>query len=730
MPSTPSEPSGPTKRRAGDEEGVGGLPRVTKVHVVPHRESEPTRKYIKHLETELSAARERAANVESRFRVWRGHASGLDTKLKKITRDLEEQASRQAENIRLVDEIARAHKQFGDQAETPASEQKHHADLRDRELQLDELDRMYSDVCDKLDAAEGVIAHINREHKMKEKSWNAEQKCLKHQLDVKDEEWKKRFADQNTLVENQTRVIQQVNAQLSSELQSAREQITEMKNMQAPSTTNNYQRTDPDVPMPRVSTHPEVPQHPESTPPVDKEGVQLSSGANSGLNPNTGIVPPLLGSSQSRARQQDGRPPSSANFASGRSAPAPPPSPGQSRPSDSSTHQQGGQPPSSANFASGRSAPAPPPSPGQSRPSDSSTHQQGGQPPPGGNTNSLHSTPQAHSRQRHSRPRNSTAAANALRKFYKDKKFDKVKNTVCLRTQELLGIEYDREVHSKVHGRLEASNEMVENFIHNRGAGPTLNPFRVFWPELNHEWNLKLQDLFVADILAKNSGMEHLTAELVQFYFAQRLTTLDSNRKKAIKQEADPDFLENSLQVARRGARRDAVHEYRTRVTMKIKRDRNLEPYADVLLRMVSSLGALGMSSEESTNDAHKSCNVVRKDWRHTHLVGLLKLLDRLGHSIEVTKYGSRKSGPARHARNRETVETSPVSTREAMKQLPINFYNPVWLAGLTETEVGLLDAAPAVELPVSLLSWPQHSKRQLWTDPDDQDEYWPNIDI
>ncbi|KAJ6601492.1 hypothetical protein B0H10DRAFT_2230603 [Mycena sp. CBHHK59/15] len=175
------ETSGLRKRRAGDEESVGELTRVTKVHVVPHRENEPTRKFIDH----------------SRF----------------------------------TNEIARANEQYGDQAETNvecdvqrASEQKHRADLRERELQLDELETLYSDVCDKLDAAEGVIARINREHIMKESQWNAQEEHLKSLLAIREDEWKQRFVDKRTSAELQLRTLRQANTQLSSQV---REQAAE-----------------------------------------------------------------------------------------------------------------------------------------------------------------------------------------------------------------------------------------------------------------------------------------------------------------------------------------------------------------------------------------------------------------------------------------------------------------------------------------------------------------------
>ncbi|KAJ6601485.1 hypothetical protein B0H10DRAFT_2230598 [Mycena sp. CBHHK59/15] len=322
------ETSGLRKRRAGDEESVGELTRVTKVHVVPHRENEPTRKFIDH----------------SRF----------------------------------TNEIARANEQYGDQAETNvecdvqrASEQKHHADPRERELQLDELETLYSDVCDKLDAAEGVIVHIHREHIKKERDWNAMQTYLERQLAVKDAEWNKRFIEQNVLIQTQIRDIQQANARLSSELQSAQEQSGQLTKIQAamslgphapsgnatPSTKNNCQRSDPDLSVP-----PEVLPYPESISSVVEGG--SPSGANLGTNPSTDAdtVPPLR-AFQSGAHQQD---------------------------------------PSSTNFTSGCNAPAPPPSTSQSRP----THQQGCQPPMGGNTFSS----QAYSRRRRSRPKNPTAA--------------------------------------------------------------------------------------------------------------------------------------------------------------------------------------------------------------------------------------------------------------------------------------------------------------------------------
>lgn len=139
------------------------------------------------------------------------------------------------------------------------------------------------------------------------------------------------------------------------------------------------------------------------------------------------------------------------------------------------------------------------------------------------------------------------------------------------------------------------------------------------------------------------------------------------------------------------------------------------------LTRMLDLCGPEAMSTDESDGGG-EVYNVVRKEWRSTHVIVLLKWLDRKRDADSRTGFGNRKAGTTSRRRRRYPHGRAPNSVRKPIARLPINFYDADWLQTRTAQQRADLDPLPAMELPLYVFTWPEF--HHLPVDKDDQDEY------
>lgn len=126
--------------------------------------------------------------------------------------------------------------------------------------------------------------------------------------------------------------------------------------------------------------------------------------------------------------------------------------------------------------------------------------------------------------------------------------------------------------------------------------------------------------------------------------------------------------------------------------------DGTVDPVWDFLYQATRSLHSEGMSSDESGQEGSGPRYYIRiREWRSRALIPYLQLIDR--DRRRVNGYGNNR--PGRPARDRIRVAGGVVSKRKAVPELPINFYDETWYAGLNHRDKKLLRAGPAVTLPV-----------------------------
>jgi hypothetical protein len=115
----------------------------------------------------------------------------------------------------------------------------------------------------------------------------------------------------------------------------------------------------------------------------------------------------------------------------------------------------------------------------------------------------------------------------------------------------------------------------------------------------------------------------------------------------------------------------------------------------------LNKLGADGMSGDESDHASGHRRYVVRKlNWRSNEITNVLRVLDALALVFHWTGNGRPKPGKFPHVRiDSDRLETPG---REAVRNLPRNFYNSNWLETLDKYERQALDMGKPVELAVS----------------------------
>lgn len=136
---------------------------------------------------------------------------------------------------------------------------------------------------------------------------------------------------------------------------------------------------------------------------------------------------------------------------------------------------------------------------------------------------------------------------------------------------------------------------------------------------------------------------------------------------------------------------------------------------------MFEALSGQCMSSDEECEPQRfKQTRVLRKDWRDTTLIGVLKWLDYYAELCSLSATGV-KQGSSCHPRLRSA--DGPSSNGPAIAGLPSNFYNAAWIATRNSSQRRALNLQAPIELPAYVLTWPTNSAFRK--DGGDLDEYW-----
>jgi hypothetical protein len=126
--------------------------------------------------------------------------------------------------------------------------------------------------------------------------------------------------------------------------------------------------------------------------------------------------------------------------------------------------------------------------------------------------------------------------------------------------------------------------------------------------------------------------------------------------------------------------------------------DGEVDPVWDFLFKATRLLRCEGMSSDESGQEGLGPPYYVRaREWRSRKLIPYLQLIDK--DRSQTNAYGNIR--PGNPARERTRVAAAPASERKAIPELPLNFYDKTWYAGLNARDKALLKAGPVMDLPV-----------------------------
>lgn len=126
--------------------------------------------------------------------------------------------------------------------------------------------------------------------------------------------------------------------------------------------------------------------------------------------------------------------------------------------------------------------------------------------------------------------------------------------------------------------------------------------------------------------------------------------------------------------------------------------DGEVDPVWDFLFKATRFLRCEGMSSDESGQEGLGPPYYVRaREWRSRELLPYLQLIDK--DRSQTNAYGNIR--PGNPARERRRVAAATVSKRKAIPELPLNFYDKTWYAGLNGRDKALLKAGPVLDLPI-----------------------------
>jgi hypothetical protein len=284
----------------------------------------------------------------------------------------------------------------------------------------------------------------------------------------------------------------------------------------------------------------------------------------------------------------------------------------------------------------------------------------------------------------------------------------------------LLDIEKDKDIIRKIS----PSNEEVEAFAEETGPGPKLNPMRLcFDVPAKHAWNTDLAEQFVKEFM-KYHGIDSNEEPLIYELFEARFTSLKRRyREWQLKEGEDTvqrakrvkEMEKEERRMRRRDTRRNnvsyiSIHRNR-RLTFWIQlfadrsqialdnrgEDEMVDPAWDFLYTTTRLLRSEGMSSDESGQEGSGPPYYVKtRDWRNEDLIPYLQMIDR--DKPRTNTYGNKR--PGNPPRERQRIKAASNSNRKAIPDLPLNFYDKTWYAGLSRKDKAFLKAKAVLPMP------------------------------
>lgn len=130
----------------------------------------------------------------------------------------------------------------------------------------------------------------------------------------------------------------------------------------------------------------------------------------------------------------------------------------------------------------------------------------------------------------------------------------------------------------------------------------------------------------------------------------------------------------------------------------------SIDPAISANLLYIDRLGTFGNSGDETDYHYQGSVpryNILKLPWRSDPATNYLRALDVLHISTRFTKTGRKKRGAFPHVRvnNRRFVDNDA----DPVAGLPRNFYDSVWLAGLTPEDLIALNIDDTAVVDLSI---------------------------
>ena len=103
------------------------------------------------------------------------------------------------------------------------------------------------------------------------------------------------------------------------------------------------------------------------------------------------------------------------------------------------------------------------------------------------------------------------------------------------------------------------------------------------------------------------------------------------------------------------------------------------------------------MSSDESGQEGSGPPYYIKaREWRNRDLILYLQMIDR--DKPRINTYGNNR--PGNPPRERQRISTASNSERKAIPDLPLNFYDKTWYAGLSHRDRALLRPKAVLRMP------------------------------
>jgi hypothetical protein len=125
--------------------------------------------------------------------------------------------------------------------------------------------------------------------------------------------------------------------------------------------------------------------------------------------------------------------------------------------------------------------------------------------------------------------------------------------------------------------------------------------------------------------------------------------------------------------------------------------DNEADPVWDFLYETTRLLRSEGMSSDESgQEDSGPPYYIKAREWRNRDLIPYLQMIDR--ERKRTNAYGNKRAGNP--PRERQRLAAAHNSDRKAIPDLPLNFYDKTWYAGLTRRDRAILRPKAVLHMP------------------------------